>query len=356
MNIQNQIGTEFQKRALVSGCNGQDGSYLLEFLLRKNYSVYGIIRRSSLFNLTRLNNIRNNPNLFLMYGDLTDSSSLTSILSKINKEMKDDEILEIYNLAAQSHVGVSFEVPEYTAQTSGFGVLNFLEAIRSNNMINCTKFYQASTSEMFGKVQQIPQNETTPFYPRSPYAVSKLYGHWITKNYRESYNIFACSGILFNHASPRRGENFILRKISLGVAKIVKEKESCIYLGNINSKRDIGHSKDFIRGMWLMLQQDEADDYVLATSKTYTIRNFIEMAFDVVHIDIKWRGKGLEEVGYHEKDGAILVRISEKYFRACEVDLLLGDSSKAKEKFGWEATTSVKELIHEMVQNDLLNV
>jgi GDPmannose 4,6-dehydratase len=347
---------EKRKLALISGISGMDGSYLSEFLLSKNYIVYGIVRRSSLFNLSRLDNIRNNSNLKLVYGDLTDSSNLNSILSKIKTTMKEGEILEIYNLAAQSHVKVSFEVPEYTAQTSGFGTLNFLEAIRSNNMIECSKFYQASTSEMYGKVQEIPQKETTPFYPRSPYAVAKLYAHWITKNYRESYDMFACSGILFNHSSPRRGENFILRKISLGVAKIVKEKDSCIYLGNLNSKRDIGHSKDYIKGMWMMLQQEKPEDYVLATNKQYSIREFVEMAFDVVHIDIKWRGEGLEEVGYHEKDGKILVRVSEKYFRPAEVDTLLGDYTKAQKGLGWEPETGIRDLIHEMVHNDLLNV
>ena len=344
------------KFALITGINGMDGSYLSEFLLEKGYIVYGIIRRSSLFNLSRLNGIRDNKNLILKYGDVTDSSNLNSIMATIKDSMKKDDILEVYNLAAQSHVAVSFEVPEYTAQTSGFGVLNVLEAIRSNNMIECSKFYQASTSEMFGQVQEVPQSETTPFYPRSPYAVAKLYGHWITKNYRESYNMFACSGILFNHSSPRRGENFILRKISMGVAKIVKEKEYCIYLGNLNAKRDIGHSRDYVRGMWLMLQQEKPDDYVLATGKQYSIRDFVEMAFDVVHIDIKWRGEGLEEVGYHEKDGKVLIRVNPKYFRPSEVETLLGDCSKAKEKLGWEPKTDIKGLIHEMVHNDLLHV
>jgi GDPmannose 4,6-dehydratase len=333
-----------------------DGSFLTEFLLNKDYIVYGIIRRSSLFNLSRLDNYRKNKNLILMYGDVTDSSNLCSILFKIKKDMIEDEILEIYNLAAQSHVKVSFEVPEYTAKTSGFGTLNFLEAIRNNDMQECSKFYQASTSEMFGEVQEIPQKETTPFYPKSPYAVAKLYAHWITKNYRESYNMFACSGILFNHSSKRRGENFILRKISLGVAKIVKEKEDCLYLGNINSKRDIGHSRDYVRGMWLMLQQNKPDDYILSTNKQYSIREFVEMAFLIVDINIKWRGRGLEEVGYNKEDGKVLVRISEKYFRPAEVDTLLGDYTKAKSELKWEPKISVKELINEMVNNDLLNV
>jgi len=343
-------------KALISGINGMDGSYMAEFLLSKNYIVYGIIRRSSLFNLTRLDNVRKNENLKLMYGDVTDSSNLNTILSKIKKEMEKDEILEVYNLAAQSHVGVSFEVPEYTAQTSGFGVLNFLEAIRSNDMVECIKFYQASTSEMFGEVQEIPQKETTPFYPRSPYAVAKLYGHWITKNYRESYNMFACSGILFNHSSPRRGENFILRKISLGVAKIQSGKEDCLYLGNLDSSRDIGHSRDYVKGMWMMLQQDKPDDYVLATNVQYSIRQFVEMAFDIVDIDIKWKGKGLEEVGYNSKTGDELIRVSAKYFRPAEVNTLLGDYSKAQKELGWEPEVDIKQLIKEIVENDLKSV
>ena len=342
-----------QKKALISGIGGQDGSYLSKFLLDKNYIVYGIIRRSSLFNLSRLDNIRDNKNLRLMYGDVTDSSNLNSILSKIKLEMKNNEILEIYNLAAQSHVSVSFEVPEYTAQASGFGVLNFLEGIRNNNMIKCTKFYQASTSEMFGKVQEIPQKETTPFYPKSPYAVAKLYAHWITINYRESYNMYTCSGILFNHSSSKRGENFILRKISLGISKIINKKKSCMYLGNLNSKRDIGHSRDYVRGMWLMLQQDNPDDYVLATGKQYSIRDFVEIAFKVVNINIKWKGEGLNEVGYSEETGEILVRVSEKYFRPAEVDTLLGDSTKALNKLGWKADIGIKELIKEIVKSDL---
>ena len=343
------------KYALISGINGQDGSYLAEFLLVKNYTVYGIVRRSSLFNLSRLNYIRNNPKLILKYGDLTDSSNLNSILSQIKQVLKEDEILEIYNLGAQSHVKVSFEVPEYTAQTSGFGTLNFLEAIRSNNMINQSKFYQASTSEMFGKVQETPQTETTPFYPRSPYACAKLYSHWITKNYREAYGIFACSGILFNHSSPRRGENFILRKISLGVSKIFNNKDHCILLGNLNSRRDIGHSRDFIRGMWLMLQQEEPDDYVLATGQNYSIREFVEMAFKVIGVKIRWRGEGLEEVGYDESDETqILVRVSPKYFRPTEVDTLLGDYSKAKLNLKWDPKINIKELIEEIVKGDLV--
>ena len=339
--------------ALITGISGQDGSYLAELLLDKDYKVFGIIRRTSLFNLGRLDNVRKNQNLKLMYGDLTDSSNLNKIVSDIKNEMSDGEILEVYNLGAQSHVKVSFEVPEYTAQTSGFGTLNVLEAIRINKMEKRSKFYQASTSEMFGKVQEVPQKETTPFYPRSPYAVAKLYSHWITKNYRESYDMFACSGILFNHSSPRRGENFILRKISMGVAKIFKGTEECLYLGNLNAKRDIGYAKDFVYGMWLMLQQDKPDDFVLATNKQYTIRQFVEYAFEVIGIQIDWIGSGLNEVGVSKSNGDILVRVSKKYFRPAEVDTLLGDYTKAKEILGWEPKVFIKELITKMVNSDL---
>lgn len=344
------------KFALITGINGMDGSYLTQFLLKKDYIIYGIIRRSSLFNLSRLSHIRKNKNLILKYGDITDSSNLNSILADIKQLMNEEDILEVYNLAAQSHVQVSFEVPEYTAQASGFGVLNVLEAIRINKMEHNTRFYQASTSEMFGKVQEIPQKETTPFYPRSPYGCAKLYGHWITKNFRESYGMYACSGILFNHSSPRRGENFILRKISLGVSKIEKGIDDCMYLGNLNAKRDIGHSQDYVRGMWLMLQQDKPDDYVLATGKQYSIREFVEMAFEVVGIKIKWRGVELTEEGYDEKTGRVLVRVSKKYFRACEVDTLLGDASKAEKILEWKPNIDIKELITEMVNHDLLSV
>ena len=341
------------KYALITGISGQDGSYLAELLLNKNYKVFGIIRRTSMFNLHRLDPVRQNPNLKLMYGDLTDSSNLNKMISDIKEQMNEEEILEVYNLGAQSHVKVSFEVPEYTAQTSGFGTLNVLEAIRINKMEKRSRFYQASTSEMFGKVQEVPQKETTPFYPRSPYAVAKLYSHWITKNYRESYDMYACSGILFNHSSPRRGENFILRKISLGVTKIHKGKEDCIYLGNLNAKRDIGYAKDFVYGMWLMLQQDEPDDYVLATGKQYTIREFVEYAFEVIGIKIVWEGEGLKEVGKNKENGNILVRVSKKYFRPAEVDTLLGDYTKAKNFLGWEPKVYIKELIEKMVKNDL---
>lgn len=342
-----------RKTCLITGCNGMDGSYLSSLLLEKGYIVYGIVRRSSLFNLSRLDSIRNNPNLKLMYGDVTDSSNLNSILSKIKKELKDNEILEIYNLAAMSHVHVSFEIPEYTAQVTGFGVLNVLESIRSNEMEKYVKFYQASTSELYGGVYTKAQNETTPFTPKSPYAIAKLYGHWITKNYRESYGMFCCSGILFNHSSPRRGENFILRKISLGIGKIMRNEMDCLYLGNLNAKRDIGHSKDFVRGMWMILQEEKCDDYVLATGKQYSIRQFVEMAFNVVKITINWQGEDINEEGFNKSTGKVLVRVNPKYYRPAEVNTLLGDYNKAKRVLGWEPTISTEELIKEMVENDL---
>jgi GDPmannose 4,6-dehydratase len=344
------------KYCLITGITGQDGSYLSEFLLKKGYIVYGLIRRSSLFNLSRLNDFRDNKNLILKYGDLTDSSNLNLIISEIKSKMKEDEILEVYNLAAQSHVKISFEVPEYTAKVDANGTLYLLESIRSNNMIKQCKFYQASTSEMFGKVQEIPQTENTKFYPRSPYGVAKLYSHWIVKNYRESYNMFTCSGILFNHSSPRRGENFILRKISLSVSKIIKGKIDCMYLGNLNAKRDIGHAKDYVKGMWLMLQQKTPDDYILSTNKQYSIREFVEIAFDIVNIKIKWNGEGINEYGYNEKTGKKLVKVSKKYFRPSEVDTLLGDCTKAKNKLKWKPKYDIYNLIKEIVLHDLNNI
>jgi GDPmannose 4,6-dehydratase len=339
------------KFALITGANGMDGSYLMEFLLTKNYIIYGLIRRSSYFNTKRIDHLRNEINL--VYGDMTDAVNMANILSKIKLQMKDDDILEIYNLAAQSHVAVSFEVPQYTANTDAIGVLNILEAIRSNNLETRVKFYQASTSEMYGKVQEIPQTETTPFYPRSPYGVAKLYGHWITKNYRESYGMFACSGILFNHTSPRRGENFILRKISLGIGKILRNEEQYLYLGNLDTKRDIGSSKDYVKGMWMMLQQDVPDDYVLATGKQYSIREFVKMAFAVVNVNIKWRGHGLGEEGYDEETGRVYVKINEKYYRPCEVDTLLGNPQKALDILNWKPETTITQIITEMITNDI---
>ena len=340
-----------KKYALITGCNGMDGSYLCEYLLTMNYVIHGTIRRSSLFNTARLNQILDKINLH--YADITDLSCLIMILDKIKKSMDTDSILEIYNLAAQSHVQISFELPIYTTNTDAIGTLNILEAIRLSSIKENIRFYQASTSEMFGEVQTVPQTELTPFYPRSPYGVAKLYGYWIVKNYRESYNLHVSSGILFNHSSPRRGENFILRKISLGIAKILNNTEKYIYLGNLNSKRDIGHAKDFVRGMHLILQQDISDDYVLATGIQYTIKEFVEKAFKVVNINIKWKGEGINEVGYDQDDtNKIYIKINPKYFRPCEVHTLLGDYSKANNKFQWTPEITIDELIKEMVLSD----
>ena len=346
------------KVALITGITGQDGSYLTEFLLDKGYIVWGIIRRSSVFNTQRIDHIINNSELkdklVLKYGDLTDSSCLLNILFNI-RHTYFLEILEVYNLAAQSHVKVSFEMPEYTAQTDGLGTLRLLEAIRSSGYVDKIRFYQASTSEMFGKVQEVPQTELTPFYPRSPYGVAKVYAHWITKNYRESYNMFTCSGILFNHESERRGETFVTRKITRTLGEIVNGKKDRLILGNLDSKRDWGYAKDYIEGMWLMLQQDKADDYVLATNQFYSVRDFVEEAFKLKGFEIKWKGEGVNEIGYDEKTGRELIFVSEKYFRPAEVEELLGDASKAKEKLGWEPKTSFKELVMKMVEADDIN-
>ena len=344
------------KVALITGITGQDGSYLSEFLLEKGYIVWGIIRRSSVFNTQRIDHIindnLNNGRFVLKYGDLTDSSCLLNILFQIKQQYSNLEELEVYNLAAQSHVKVSFEMPEYTAQTDGLGTLRLLEAIRSSGYMEKIRFYQASTSEMYGKVQEIPQSETTPFYPRSPYGVAKVYAHWITKNYRESYNMFACSGILFNHESERRGETFVTRKITKTLGEIVRGKKDKLILGNLDSKRDWGHANDYIEGMWLMLQQDLPDDYVLATNEFHSVREFVEEAFKLKDFNIKWRGEGLNEIGYDENTGKELIFVSEKYFRPAEVEELLGDASKAKEKLGWKPKTSFKELVKRMVDND----
>ncbi len=346
------------KVALITGITGQDGSYLTEFLLAKGYIVWGIIRRSSVFNTQRIDHLINNPDLkdklILKYGDLTDSSCLLNILFNI-RHTYFLEILEVYNLAAQSHVKVSFEMPEYTAQTDGLGTLRLLEAIRSSGYVDKIRFYQASTSEMFGKVQEVPQTELTPFYPRSPYGVAKVYAHWITKNYRESYDMFACSGILFNHESERRGETFVTRKITRTLGEIVNGKKDRLVLGNIDSKRDWGYAKDYIEGMWLMLQQDKPDDYVLATNKFYSVRDFVEEAFKLKGFEIKWKGEGINEIGYDEKTGRELIFVSEKYFRPAEVEELLGDATKAKVKLGWEPKTSFKELVMKMVEADDIN-
>lgn len=338
------------KKALITGITGQDGSYLAEFLLEKGYEVHGIVRRTSMFNRTRLENIYKNfqdrsKNLYLHYGDMTDSSSLMAILSLVKPD-------EVYNLAAQSHVKVSFEVPEYTANSDGFGVLRILEVMKQLNL-NKTKFYQASTSELFGLVRETPQKETTPFYPRSPYGVAKLYGFWITRNYREAYGFFACNGILFNHESERRGENFVTKKITRGVVAIKLGIQDKIYLGNLDAKRDWGHAKDYVESMWLMLQQEKPDDYVIATGESHTVKEFVELAFKRVEIELKWEGEGVNEKGIDIRTNKVLVEIDPKYFRPCEVDILLGDASKAKEKLGWEPKIKFKELVNLMVDHDL---
>jgi GDPmannose 4,6-dehydratase len=340
------------KVALITGITGQDGSYLAELLLEKNYIVYGIVRRASDINTQRIDHLFNNKNLILEYGDMTDSPNLLHILYKIKENNLDIERLEIYNLAAMSHVKVSFDMPEYTANADGMGVLRLLEAIRSSGMMNKTRFYQASTSELYGLVQEVPQKETTPFYPRSPYGVAKLYGFWITKNYRESYDMFATNGILFNHESPRRGPTFVTRKITRGLNMILKGERDTLVLGNIDAKRDWGHAKDYVEGMWRILQADEPDDYVLSTNEFHSVREFIEKAFILKGIDIKWKGSGLDEVGYDENTGRELIFISEKYFRPAEVEELLGDSTKARKELGWEPQYSFDDLVQEMVEQD----
>jgi len=341
------------KVALITGITGQDGSYLAEILLQKEYDVWGIIRRSSDINTHRINHIYSNQKLILKYGDLTDSSNLLHILDQIRQKYSSNlERLEIYNLGAMSHVKVSFELPEYTGNVDGLGVLRMLEAIRSTGLKDKTRFYQASTSELYGKVQEIPQTETTPFYPRSPYGVAKLYGYWITKNYRESYNMFACNGILFNHGSPRRGPTFVTRKITRGLNMILKGERDKLVLGNIYAKRDWGHAKNYIYGMWLMLQQEEPDDYVLATGETHTVKEFVEEAFKLKGFNIKWKGEGINEIGYDDNTGRELIFISERYFRPAEVDLLIGDPTKAMKKLGWKHTYTFKELVKDMVEND----
>ena len=338
--------------ALITGITGQDGSYLTEFLLKKNYIIYGIIRRSSNINTNRIDHIFDNKNLFLRYGDLTDGSNLLNIFYEIKNNNKDFNILEIYNLAAMSHVKVSFDIPEYTSDTNGLGVLRLLEAIKNSDLIKKCKFYQASTSELYGKVQEIPQTELTPFYPRSPYGVSKLYGFWITKNYRETYNLFACNGILFNHESPRRGITFITRKITTSLNKIIKGKLDYLIVGNLDARRDWGHAKDYIEGMWLMLQQDTPDDYVLSTNEYHSVREFIEKAFNMKGFSIKWKGEGLNEIGYDIKTNRELIKVSEKYYRPCEVNELLGDSSKAKNILNWKTKYNFDDLIKDMVEQD----
>lgn len=340
-----------RKIALITGITGQDGAYLAQLLLEKNYIVHGIKRRSSSFNTDRINDIYESKkdSFFLHYGDLTDSTNLIRIIQEVQPD-------EIYNLAAQSHVKVSFETPEYTANADAIGTLRILEAIRILNLEKKTKFYQASTSEMFGLVQEIPQKETTPFYPRSPYGVAKLYSHWITVNYREAYGIYACSGILFNHESPLRGETFVTRKITQAVSKIKLGLQDKLLLGNLSAERDWGHSKDYVEGMWLMLQQDKPDDYVLATGKKISVRDFTTLAFKNLGIQVEWIGQGINERGINAQTGDVIVEVDEKYFRPTEVDLLIGDSSKAKENLGWSPKYTVEELCKEMVDFDFNDI
>ncbi|MGZ0076144.1 GDP-mannose 4,6-dehydratase [Methylomonas sp. YC3] len=350
-----------RKKALITGITGQDGSYLAEFLLEKGYEVHGIKRRSSLFNTERVDHIYQDPHIkdpqfFLHYGDLTDSSNLTRILSEIRPD-------EVYNLGAMSHVAVSFESPEYTADVDGMGTLRLLEAIRFLGMEKTTRFYQASTSELYGLVQEIPQKETTPFYPRSPYAVAKLYAYWITVNYREAYGMYACNGILFNHESPRRGETFVTRKITRGLSNIAIGLDKCLYMGNMDSLRDWGHAKDYVRMQWMMLQQEQPEDFVIATGVQYSVRQFIEMSAKELGVSIRWEGVGVDEKGYIDaitgdkapgmEVGQNIVAIDPRYFRPAEVETLLGDPSNAKNKLGWVPQITLQEMVAEMVAYDL---
>ena len=328
------------KVALITGITGQDGSYLAELLLEKGYEVHGIVRRASLINTHRIDHIY--EQLKLHYGDLTDAMSVTNLIKDIQPD-------EIYNLGAQSHVKVSFEIPEYTAQVDGLGTLRVLEAVRLLGMEKKTRVYQASTSELYGEVQETPQTETTPFYPRSPYGVAKLYGYWIVKNYRESYGIHASSGILFNHESPRRGETFVTRKITRGLSRISVGEQDCLYLGNLNAKRDWGHAKDYVEAMWLMLQQDEPDDYVIATGEQYSVKDFVDKAAPFFGFNIEWMGEGDLEFGYDWNTKRKVIAVDKKYFRPAEVESLLGDASKAKRKLGWEPKISFDQLIEDMV-------
>ncbi len=343
--------TDRSKIALITGITGQDGSYLAEQLLEKGYTVHGMVRRSSDFNTARIDHLYNNPEylnerLFLHHGDLTDSSNLNRILEKTRPD-------EIYNLAAQSHVQVSFEVPEYTAEVDGIGTLRFLDAIKEGGLKEKTKFYQASTSELYGKVQEIPQSEKTPFYPRSPYAVAKLYAYWIVVNYREAYGLYACNGILFNHESPRRGPTFVTRKITKAVARIAQGSKEVLSLGNLDAKRDWGYAPEFTLGMWSMLQQEEPDDYVLATGETYSIREFAEWAFERIGTTIQWQGKGVDEKGIDAKTGRTMLQVNPRYFRPTEVELLIGDPRKAAERLNWRAETKGRDLANLMVDADL---
>lgn len=330
------------KVALITGITGQDGSYLAELLLEKGYEVHGIIRRSSLINTHRIDHLY--QNIKLHYGDLTDSTNIVRVIQKIQPD-------EIYNLGAQSHVKVSFEMPEYTADVDGVGTLRILEAVRLLGMEDRVRIYQASTSELYGLVQETPQSETTPFYPRSPYGVAKLYGYWITKNYREAYGMYACTGILFNHESPRRGETFVTRKIIRALSRISVGLQGTLELGNLNAKRDWGHAKDYVEAMWLMLQQDTPEDYVIATGVQYSVREFVEEAAPYFGLLIEWRGSGLDEVGVEKRSGRTIIKVNDKYFRPTEVETLLGDASKAKEKLGWEPKITFKQLVEDMCIN-----
>ncbi len=348
------------KKALITGVTGQDGAYLAEFLLKKGYEVHGIKRRSSLFNTDRIDHLYQDPhvenrNFILHYGDLTDSMNLTRIIQEVQPD-------EIYNLAAMSHVQVSFETPEYTANADGVGTLRILEAIRLLGLTKKTRVYQASTSELYGLVQEVPQSEKTPFYPRSPYAVAKMYAYWITVNYREAYDMFACNGILFNHESPLRGETFVTRKITRAVAKIAMGMQDCLYLGNMDSKRDWGHAKDYIKAMWLILQQEKPEDFVIATGVTTTVRDFVKMAFEEVGIELEFKGEGVDEIAvvkecsnpdYNIEKGTEVVKVDPRYFRPTEVELLIGDPTKSKEKLGWEPEYDLEGLVKDMMASDV---
>lgn len=338
------------RKALITGITGQDGAYLAEFLLKKGYEVHGIKRRASLFNTDRIDHLYQDPHekdvrLTLHYGDLTDATNLIRIIQQVQPE-------EIYNLAAQSHVAVSFETPEYTANADALGTLRILEAIRILGLEQRTRFYQASTSEMYGKVQEVPQRESTPFYPRSPYGAAKVYAYWITVNYREAYGLFACSGILFNHESPIRGETFVTRKITRGLARIAEGLQDCLYLGNLDALRDWGHARDYVRAQWLMLQHHKPEDFVIATGEQHSVREFVELAGSLCDMAIEWKGQGIEERGVDGKTGRVVVRIDPRYFRPTEVDALLGDTSKAKEILGWSPQVNFRALVEEMVNSD----
>jgi GDPmannose 4,6-dehydratase len=340
-----------KKRALITGITGQDGAYLAELLLEKGYEVHGVKRRASTFNTARVDHLHEEPNqpdrrFFLHHGDLTDSSSLMHILQKVRPD-------EVYNLGAQSHVAVSFEEPEYTANSDALGAMRLLEGIRTLGLRETTRFYQASTSELFGQVRETPQRETTPFYPRSPYGVAKLYAYWITVNYREAYGLFACNGILFNHESPIRGETFVTRKITRALARIKLGQQDCLYLGNLNARRDWGHARDFVEAQWLMLQQPQAEDFVIATGEQHSVREFVEAAGQQLGLRITWRGQGVEEHGLDADTQKVIVRIDPRYFRPAEVETLLGDASLARQKLGWRPRTSFAELVREMAEADL---